>query len=66
MRAIEVSQTLDVWKKHQGDEVQGCDGSEIPFHVRQDEEAKGGHLGRGAEKYFLGFRSTRNDLLYPV
>lgn len=58
MRAIEVSQVRDVGEKCQGDEVQGCDGSEIPLHVRQDEEAKGVCLWWRAEKYLLSFRST--------
>jgi len=58
MRAIEVPQALDVRKKRQGDEVQGCGVGEIPLHVRQDEEAKGGRLWRRAVKYFLSFRST--------
>jgi hypothetical protein len=66
MRTIEVPQALDVGEKHQGDEVQGCSVNEIPLHVRQNEEAKRGRLWRRAEKYFLSFRSTRDDLLYPI
>lgn len=58
MGAVEVSQVLDVGEKCQGDEVQGCDVSEIPLHVWQDEEAKGVRLWWRAEKYFLSFRST--------
>jgi hypothetical protein len=66
MREIEVSQALDVWEKHQGDEIQRCEVSEIPLHVWQDEEAEGVRLGRGAEEDFLSFRSTRDDLVYPI
>jgi hypothetical protein len=66
MREIEVSQALDVREKCQGDEVQGCEVSEIPLHVWQDEEAEGVRLWRRAEKDFLSFRSTRDDLIYPV
>jgi hypothetical protein len=66
MRAIEVSQALDVGEKRESDEVQGCNVSEIPLHVWQDEKTKGIRLWRRAEEYFLSFRSTRDDLLYPV
>jgi hypothetical protein len=66
MRTLEVPQALDVGEKHQGDKVQGCSVSEIPLHVRQDEEAKRSCLWRRAEKYFLNLRSARNDLLYPI
>jgi hypothetical protein len=66
MRAIEVSQTLNVRKEHQGDEVQGRDVGEIPFHVRQDEETERVCHRRRAEKYFLSLRPTRDDLVYPV
>ena len=66
MRAIEVSQALDVWEKCQGDEIQGCEVSEIPLHVWQDEEAQGVRLWRRAEKNLLGFRTTRDDLVYPI
>jgi hypothetical protein len=40
VRAIEVSQTLDVGEEHEGDEVQGRGASEVPFHVGQDEETE--------------------------
>lgn len=66
MREIEVSQALDIWEKRQGDEIQGCEVSEIPLHVWQDEETEGVRLWRRAEKYFLSFRSTRDDLVYPI
>ena len=66
MRAIEVPQALDVGEKRESDEVQGCDVSEIPLHVWQNEKPKGIRLWRGAEEYFLSFRSTRYDILYPV
>jgi len=66
MRAIEVSQALDVWEKCQGDEIQSCEVSEIPLHVWQDEEAQGVRLWRRAEKDLLGFRTTRDDLVYPI
>lgn len=65
MRAIEVSQTLDIGEEHQGDEVQGRDVGEVPFHVRQDEETERVCRWR-AEKYFLGLRPTREDIAYPV
>jgi hypothetical protein len=66
MRAIEVPQTLDVWEKCQSDEVQGCEANEIPLHVWQDEEAEGVRLWGRAEKDFLSFGSTRDDLVYPI
>jgi hypothetical protein len=66
MREVEVSQALDVWEKCQGDEIQGCEVSEIPLHVWYDEEAKRVRFWRRAEKDFLSFRSTRNDLVYPI
>ena len=65
MRVVEVSQTLDVGEKHQGDEVQGRQVGEIPLHIWQDEEAKGIRLWRRTKEYFLSFRSTRDDLVYP-
>jgi len=66
MRVIEVSQALNVWDKYQGDEIQGCEVSEIPLHVWQDKETEGVRLWRRAEKDFLSFRSTRDDLVYPI
>ena len=66
MREIEVSQALNVWEKCQGDEIQGCEVCEIPLHVWQDEEAEGVRLWRRAEEDFLSFRSTRDDLVYPI
>ena len=66
MRAIEVSQALDVWEKCQGDEIQGCEVNEIPLHVWQDEETEGILLWRRAENDFLSFGSTRYNLVYPV
>ncbi len=66
MRAIEVSQTLNVWEMCQSDEVQGSEVNKIPLHVWQDEEAEGVRLWRRAEKDFLSFRSTRDDLVYPI
>lgn len=42
--AIEISQALDVGKKHQGNEVQGRKVGEVPLHVWQDEEAEGVRL----------------------
>ncbi len=66
MRAIEVSQALDVREKHQGDKVQGRGVSEIPLHVWQDEEPKRVCVWRRTENNFLGFRSARDDLLYPI
>jgi len=66
MREIEVSQALDVWEKCQGDEIQGWEVSEIPLHVWQDEEAEGVCLWRRAEKDFLNFGSTGDDLVYPI
>lgn len=66
MRTIEISQTLDIWEEHQGDEVQGRDVGEIPFHVRQNEETERVCRRWRAEKYFLGLRPTREDIVYPA
>ena len=66
MRVVEVSQTLNVGEKHQGDEVQGGQVGEIPLHVWQDQEAKGVRLGWRTKEYFLSFRLTRDDHVYPV
>lgn len=58
VRAIEVSQALDVGSEHQGDEVQRRDVGQVPFHVWQDEETERVCRRWRAEKYLLGLRPT--------